>query len=81
MIIDREQKDELDRFNEKWDSDYAEISNKFAEQEAKLKEEQQRELDEKIEEFEKSYPRNPKHSNELLNNTRVFEQAVRQKEY
>lgn len=57
------------------------MSAKFNEQEMALREFQEKELTEKLEEFEKSYPQNPKPSVDILNLNKVLEQAVKQKEY
>jgi hypothetical protein len=56
------------------------MSGRFNEQEGKLREIQEKELAEKLEEFERSYPTHPKPSVEILNLNKVLEQAVKQKE-
>lgn len=80
MILEREQKEELDRFNERWDQEFYEMSNRFNEQEQKLKEMQEQELNEKLEEFEQNYPQSPKPSIEILKLNKILEQAVKIKE-
>jgi hypothetical protein len=79
-LLEREQRDELDRFNEKWDQEFYDMSGRFNDQEAKLRELQEKELSEKLEEFEKNYPQSPKPSVDILNLNKVLEQAVKQKE-
>ena len=78
--MEREQKEELERFNEKWDQDFFELTTRFNEQEAKMKETHYNEMQEKIEEFEKTYHPNPKPSAEVLNLNKLLEQAVKIKE-
>jgi hypothetical protein len=78
--MEREQKEELERFNEKWDQDFFELTTRFNEQEAKIRETQNIEIQEKIEEFEKTYNPNPKPSVEVLNLNKLLEQAVKLKE-
>lgn len=80
ITLEREQKDELDRFNERWDQEFYEMSAKFNEQENKLREMHDMELTEKLEEFEKNYPQFPKPCNEVLNLNKILEQAVKLKE-
>jgi hypothetical protein len=57
------------------------MSGRFNDQEAKLREFQEKELSEKLEEFEKNYPQAPKPSVDILNLNKVLEQAVKQKEW
>ncbi len=52
----------------------------FNETEQKLRETHEREMRERLEEYEKSYPQNPKPRVEILNLNKVLEQAVKQKE-
>ncbi len=78
--MERDQREELDRFNERWDQEFYEMSNKFNEQEQKMRETHEKELQEKLEEFERIYPQAPKPSVEILNLNKVLEQAVKQKE-
>lgn len=78
--LEASQKEELDRFNEMWDKDFYEMNNKFTQQENNLKEEHQREVETKIEEFNTSYPENPKPNSELLTLNKTLEQLVKQKE-
>jgi hypothetical protein len=80
IILEGEQKSELDRFNEQWDQEFYIMSGRFNDGEAKLKEMQQAELEERLSEFEKNLPQNPKPSVEILNLNKVLEQAVKQKE-
>jgi hypothetical protein len=56
------------------------MSGRFNDQEAKLRDMQEKELSEKLEEFEKNYPQAPKPSVDILNLNKVLEQAVKQKE-
>jgi hypothetical protein len=70
----------LDRFNERWDQEFYQMTNSFNDQEQKLKEQHEAELAQKLEEFEQNYATNPKPSLETLNLNRVLEQAVKQKE-
>lgn len=70
----------MDHFNERWDQEFYEMSGRFNEQEGKLREIQEKELAEKLEEFERNYPTHPKPSVEILNLNKVLEQAVKQKE-
>ncbi len=80
-MLERDQKDELDRFNERWDQEFYEMSGRFNEQESKIREVQEREIAEKLEDFEKNYPQTPKPTVDILNLNKVLEQAVKQKEY
>ena len=70
----------MDRFNEKWDQEFYEMSARFNEQEQKLREMHERELTEKLEEFEQGLPQGAKPSVEILNLNKVLEQSVKQKE-
>jgi hypothetical protein len=81
MLLEKEQREELDAFNDKWDQEFYEMSSRFNTQEQKLNESHEAELTQKLEEFEKSYPQYPKPSNEILNLNKILEQAVKQKEY
>ncbi len=81
LILEREQREELDRFNERWDQEFYEMNTRFNNQEQKLQEIHKNEMTEKLEEFEKSYPQYPKPSNEVLNLNKILEQAVKIKEY
>jgi hypothetical protein len=80
MVLEQDQKEELDRFNEQWDHEFYEMSAKFNEQETAIKEVQEKEMTEKLQDFEKAYPQAPKPSVDILNLNKVLEQAVKQKE-
>lgn len=56
------------------------MSARFNEQEQKLREMQEKNFNEKLEEFERNYPQNPKPSTEILTLNRILEQAVKIKE-
>ena len=56
------------------------MSGRFNEQESKIREVQEREIAEKLEDFEKNYPQTPKPTVDILNLNKVLEQAVKQKE-
>ncbi len=79
-MLEHDQKEELDRFNEQWDQEFYEMSAKFNEQETALRDFQEKELTDRLEDYEKSYPQAPKPSVDILNLNKVLEQAVKQKE-
>lgn len=75
-----EQEFELKSFNENWDKKFYDLAEKYSEMEIKLKSDQEKELLEKMDEFEKSLPDKYKMSTELLNKKKIYENAVKQKE-
>jgi hypothetical protein len=74
------QKEELARFNELWDKNFYEMSNRFTEQENNLKIQQQKEIENKIEDFNNNYPEFPKPNCEILDLNKKLEGLVKQKE-
>jgi hypothetical protein len=78
--MEANQKQELSRFNELWDKNFYDMSNRFTEQENSLKMQQQKEIESKIEEFNKTYPEFPKPSSEILDLNKKLENLVKQKE-
>lgn len=76
----KEQELELSKFNEDWDKQFYDLAEKYSEMEIKLKMDQEKELLEKIEIYEKSLPEKYKMSTELLNKKKIYEKAVKQKE-
>lgn len=72
---------ELNKFNEDWDKQFMDLAEKYSEMEIKLKMDQEKELYEKMEIYEKSLPDKFKMSTELLNKRAIFEKAIKQKEY
>lgn len=76
----KEQDLELKRFNEDWDKQFYDLAEKYSEMEIKLKIDQEKELFEKMEIYEKSLPDKYKMSTELLNKKKIYEKAIKQKE-
>jgi uncharacterized membrane protein len=76
----REQELELKHFNENWDKQFYDLAEKYSEMEIKLKLDQEKELIEKMEIYEKSLPDKYKMSTDLLNKKKIYEKAVKQKE-
>lgn len=79
--LDIEQREELEKFNEKFDIKFYEMNSKFTDLEKKLKEDHEIESQIGIEEFNKQYPEIPKPSLELLNLNKILDSLVKQKEY
>ena len=78
--LDKEQKLELDQFNEKWDSDYKRLESRWEEIFARSNEQQEEEVKIKAEEFENKYPKNPKPTSETINLNKTLEHAIKNKE-
>jgi hypothetical protein len=76
----KEQEFELNSFNEDWDKQFYDLAEKYSEMEIKLKTDQEMELLEKMDEYEKSLPDKYKMSTDLLNKKIIYEKAVKQKE-
>lgn len=81
MLLEADQKEELNIFNERWDHDFYEITNKYEDLKNRLKIQQEQELQEKVEDFEKYYHQYAKPSTEVLNTNKILESAIKQKEY
>jgi len=76
----KEQEIELKNFNEDWDIQFYDLGQKYSEMEIKLKMDQEKELLEKMEIYEKCLPDKYKMSTELLNKKAIYEKAIKQKE-
>lgn len=76
----KEQELEIKNFNEDWDKQFMDLAEKYSEMEIKLKLDQEKELMEKMDLYEKSLPDKFKMSTELLNKQKIYEKAVKQKE-
>jgi hypothetical protein len=78
--LEMEQKDELDRFNEHWDTEFYKMTNKFQDLEKALKDQHEEELNNFVENFDKNYREMPKPSAELINLNKTLELYVKAKE-
>lgn len=78
--MENDQREELSIFNEKWDEAYEKLNKQFQEAEEQVKKAQELELQQRLEEFDRTYPQIPKPSVELLNLNKILESAVKQKE-
>jgi hypothetical protein len=78
--MENDQREELTIFNEKWDEAYNKLNAQFQEAEEQIKKAQELELQQRLEEFERTYPQIPKPSVDLLNLNKILENAVKQKE-
>ncbi len=76
----KEQELELKKYNEDWDKQFYDLAEKYSEMEIKLKMDQEKELIEKMDIYEKNLPDKYKMSTELLNRKKIYEKAVKQKE-
>ena len=76
----KEQELESKNFNEDWDKQFYDLAEKYSEMELKMKMDQENELLEKMEIYEKSLPDKYKMSTDLLNKKKICENAVKQKE-
>jgi hypothetical protein len=79
--MEGDQKLELEEFNRQWDEEFEVLNKQYSENENVLRENQEKERQIKLEEFEESYPKVPKPCHEVLNLNKVLESAVKQKEY
>lgn len=68
-------------FNNEWDRNYQELMEKFVEFEDRLKAQQQEDLNNKIEEFDKKFHPVVKPTSEILNLTKILNGLIRQKDY
>jgi len=73
-------KEELDRYNEEWDKQFAILNQKYEKMREEVNFNHRKELDEKVRNFEETYPK-PKGSRELLNLHTVLDNLVKQKDY
>lgn len=78
--VEQDQKEELEKFNAQWDNDFYEMNSRFTAQEEAMKEEQQKELQNLIDNLNSNQEENPKPSVELLNLNKILEQLVKKKE-
>ncbi len=76
----KDQETEIEKFNDEWDKQFYNLAQKYSEMEIKLKSDQEKELNEKMDTFEKSIPDKYKPSTDLLNFCKKLEKAVKQKE-
>jgi len=79
--VHKEQDLESKRFNEDWDKQFFDLAEKYSGMEIKLKMDQEKELFEKIDSYEKNLPDKYKMSTELLNKKKIYEKAIKQKEW
>lgn len=79
--FETEKKSILAEFNQEWDANYHELQDKFAEFEQRLQQQQQQDLNEKIEEFDRKYHPITKPTSEILNLQKILNGLIRQKEY
>lgn len=78
--MENDQREELNIFNQKWDIAYNKLNDQFQEAEEQVKKSQELELQQRLEEFDRSYPQVAKPSVDLLNLNKILESAVKQKE-
>lgn len=71
----------MNGFNSRWDADEAEIESRLNDQIDDLRKQQEKEIQERIAEFNRGYAHAPHPSMDLLQMRTVLEQAVRTKEY
>ncbi len=76
----KEQESERNNFNEDWDKQFMDLAEKYSEMEIKLKSDQEKDLIEKMQVYEKTLPEKYKSSTELLNKQKIYEKSIKQKE-
>ena len=74
------QREELQKFNEKSDEDFYSLNEKYTNLERNIRTQHEIEINSFIENFQSTYPQISKPSVELLNLNKVLENLVRQKE-
>ena len=80
LMLENEQKAELDEFNRDWDSKFFELNNKYEQIGNDLAIAHQDEKEKKEKDFEENYPAEPKSNPESLNLQKILEQVVKRKE-
>lgn len=76
------QQEELKSFNENFDMDFFKITKYYDEQEPHLKEQQQNEIHEKIEQINMEFSKQiPKPNGDIIKLHKTLELLVKQKEY
>lgn len=75
-----QQKEELFKYNETCDETYNNITKKYNDLERNLREQQFKEMNMAVENFNKEYPQHPKPSAELLNFEKILESLKKQRE-
>lgn len=79
--FESEKRESVLEFNKEWDINLNELNNRFLDYEEKLNQQQQFDLNNKIEEFEKKYHPVIKPTSEILNLQKILDGLIRQKEY